>query len=220
MDSHSLYCDDRVQRVGAYRAVKQRTPAEQQPNRAVEPGAQQAAYEALNAARLCKVPLKWRDLVWAATQQCGLSDTPQGVSAASADAAVVSRAAQRNDLLRDQGIAIPWDHVTEWEVTHFWMAERGLEEGSPYLKQLLKFAAGKRSGDTALISHLLPCRHAGPFSRTRTVTGTCTLHRFQAMQSCASADVTCGQPRKPRRQEFDQQHFMQQNQHYAQAGFL
>ena len=92
-----MYCDDSgVQCFGVYRGVKKRT---KQANRAAELGAQQVAYEAFNAARLCKTPLKWRDLVWAATQQCGLSDTPQVLSAALADAVVVSRAAWRNDLL-------------------------------------------------------------------------------------------------------------------------
>ena len=137
-----------------------RTPAEQQPDRATELGAEQALYEAQNAKQLLRVPLARRDLIWAATEQCGLSDTPAVHSGTLADAETVARAAQRNELLRVQGISTVWDHVTEMEVTYFWRVERGLEKGSPYLKQLLKFAAKKTAGvidslPTGFILHTL-----------------------------------------------------------------
>ena len=129
-----------------------KTPAEQQPNRAAELGAQQAAYEALNAAQLRHVSLAQRDHIWVATEQCGLGGVLTDQLSAPAGARAISEAAERNDMLRAQGIPIPWDHVTELEVTHFWKAECGLKAGSPYLKQLLKVAASKRSGEYPLLT--------------------------------------------------------------------
>lgn len=146
IDSSTFLCKSPLTTHPLYRALKYRTPAEQQPDRAIELGAKQASYESLNARQLRKVPLARRDLIWAATEQCGLSDAPAVPPGVLADAETVARAAQRNELLRVQGVSTVWDHVTEMEVTYFWREERGLEKGSTYLKQLLKFAAKKTAG--------------------------------------------------------------------------
>ena len=126
-----------------------RTPAEQQPHRADDLGANQAAYEALNMAHLKAAPHAHRDLIWAATEHCGLGSVPRGLgsvprkrSAAPADPATITQAAKRNALLREQGLRIPWDHVTEWEVTHFWTGERGLAADSPLVQRLYANATG------------------------------------------------------------------------------
>ena len=118
-----------------------RSLADQQPQRASELSAQQAAYEALNAAGLKNASGKTRDLIWAATVQCGLGSVPAKRSGAPADAAIVRQAAERNDLLREQGIPLPWDYVTEWEVTDFWTRERCLAAGTISFKQLRGYAA-------------------------------------------------------------------------------
>lgn len=116
-------------------------------------GTQQAAYEKLNAAQLKTTPHARRDRIWAATVQCGLSSVPRKQSAAPADAAVVARATQRNVLLREQGIAIPWDHVTQWKVAHFWTAERGLAADSEAVSRHLRIAANGRTGGEESKSH-------------------------------------------------------------------
>ena len=102
----------------------------------------QAAYEVLNAAQLKTTSSADRDRIWAATEECGLGSVPAKRSAAAADAVAVGQAAQRNALLRERGLRIPWDHVTEWEVLDYWTTERGLAKDSPVLSQLLRFAAG------------------------------------------------------------------------------
>ena len=113
-----------------------------QPQRAEELGAQQAAYEALYSTQLKKVTHVNRDLIWAATEQCGLGSAPLRRSAAPPDAATAGRAARRNERLREEGVSpIPWDHVTEWEVSQFLTGERGVAVDSKDLKQLLKYAA-------------------------------------------------------------------------------
>ena len=135
------------------RRAPNKSDVEQQAQRAGGLGAQQAAYEALNEAQLETVGAKRRDLIGEATEQCGLGSVPPERSAAPADAAAFTQAAQRNDLLRQQEITIPWDHVAEWDVTGFWINERGLDSDSETFKQLKNFAASKtRGGCTRLHS--------------------------------------------------------------------
>ena len=99
-----------------------------------------AEYEALNAKELRTFSAAQCNRIWAATLECGLGSVPLDRSSAPVDAAVVAQAAERNDLLRHQKTAIPWDHVTQWEVSSFWTAEQGLPASSPYLKALLRYA--------------------------------------------------------------------------------
>lgn len=100
----------------------------------------------LHAAQLDTTSYASRDRIWAATLQCGLGSVPSNRSAAQADAAAITQTAQQNDLLREQGIAIPWDQVTQWEVMHFWTAERGLAADLDEVTKHRRLAASARNG--------------------------------------------------------------------------
>ena len=110
--------------------------------RAAELDPQQAAWEAAAAASLALVTPSERDAVWAATLGCGLGEeaTHSLADRQTPDSRLLAAAAQRNELLRERALPIPWDSITMREIIAFWQTERGVVDAK-VLQQLLKFAA-------------------------------------------------------------------------------